>query len=225
MMWILKILSFAVLSTSCIKIGHVNKYDGIDMKEAELLASRAQRKTEFSIVVNTQVLHYLNTYLGRPSARLHMKACLTRMKLHREVILEKIEELKVPEELMAIPIVESGYQNIHSSGTGSGLWMLIASTARAKGLKVDETLDERLNIERSTEVALDYLKSNYKTLKDWQLAILAYNLGESKVRWAMLETSSKDPWELIEKGFERDKGYLAKIMAAIIIMKNPEVLN
>jgi membrane-bound lytic murein transglycosylase D len=211
--------------SSCYNYGRINKYDGINMQEAQLLASRAQKKTQFPINVNPEVLSYLNQFLGKPSARLQMKACLKRMKEHQKVIKRKIKELDVPAELMAIPIIESGYQNIHSKGSGSGLWMLIERTALAKGLTIDEVKDERLDVERSTEVALNYIKSNHRILKNWQLAILAYNVGESKVRWAIIETRSQDPWELIKQGFENDKGYLAKIMAAIIIMKNPEVLN
>lgn len=195
------------------------------MGEAEILRTRAQTKSKFSIALNDQVLHYLNKFLNKPAARLQMKACLKRMDAHKDIILSKLEKLGLPEELMAIPIIESGYQNVRSKGMGTGLWMLVEKTARARGLTINGMTDERLNIERSTEVALDYLKSNHQQLKNWQLAILAYNVGESKVRWAMLETKTKDPWTLIEKGFERDKGYLAKIMAAIIIMKNPDILN
>jgi membrane-bound lytic murein transglycosylase D len=196
------------------------------MNEAEVLASRARKKTDFDIALNEQVLQYLNNYVVKPSGRIHLRNCLARMKQHKKIISKKIKELKIPEELMAIPIIESGYQNIHSENkTGSGLWMLISSTAKANGLQVDESIDERLNVERSTDVALKYLKANFKLLKDWQLAILAYNLGESKVRFGMVETNSKDAWVLINKGFENDKDYLAKIMAVIIIMKNPEILK
>ena len=57
------------------------------------------------------------------------------------------------------------------------------------------------------------------------LAILAYNVGESKVRLGVVETNSRDAWTLTQKGFERDEGYVSKVMAVIIIMKNPNVLN
>jgi membrane-bound lytic murein transglycosylase D len=148
------------------------------------------------------------------------------MEQFKKRISKEIKKQNLPVELMAIPVIESGYQNIHSAGgTGSGLWSLISSTAIAKGLTVNEKKDERLHIEKSTEVALEYLKSNYKMLKDWQLAILAYNMGESKVRLGVVETNSRDAWVLINKGFENDEGYLAKVMAVVIIMKNPDVLN
>lgn len=181
---------------SCIP--QVNKYDGIDMKEAELLARKAQNKTTFPIVLNDEVLYHLNSFIAKPAGRLHLKACLKRMEQHKKNIKNEIKKQKLPEELMAIPVIETGYQN-----TGSGIW----------------------SRERSTEEALDYLKENYKMLKDWNLAILAYNLGESKVRLGVVETNSRDAWTLTQKGFERDEGYVSKVMAVIIIMKNPDVLN
>lgn len=218
------IATLLLFAVSCVP--PVNKHDGIDMNEAQVLVEIAQKKTDFPIVLNDQVLDHLNRFLAKPSGRLHLKACLKRMQQYKKQIKSEIKERNLPEELMAIPVIESGYQNIHSvTKTGSGLWSLIQSTAIAKGLIVNEKTDERLNIERSTEVALEYLKSNYKMLKDWQLAILAYNLGESKVRLGVLETNSRDAWKLIEKGYQNDEGYLAKIMAVIIIMKNPEMLQ
>jgi membrane-bound lytic murein transglycosylase D len=222
MIW--KFLILILLTVSCVQT--INKHDGIDMDEAEVLADKARKKTEFPIVLNTQVLHHLNAFIAKPSGRLHLRACFKRMEQFKKRISKEIKKQNLPVELMAIPVIESGYQNIHSAGgTGSGLWSLISSTAIAKGLTVNEKKDERLHIEKSTEVALEYLKSNYKMLKDWQLAILAYNMGESKVRLGVVETNSRDAWVLINKGFENDEGYLAKVMAVVIIMKNPDVLN
>lgn len=96
--------------------------------------------------------------------------------------------------------------------------MLIKPTAQSLGLKVNKKVDQRLDVEKSTDAALKYLKRNHKTFKDWQLTIMAYNMGENAVLDAIKKTKTRDPWKLIHKGYERDKGYLAKVMATAILV-------
>jgi hypothetical protein len=54
---------------------------------------------------------------------------------------------------------------------------------------------------------------------------LSYNYGEGNVQRAIEATGSRDAWNLIGQGYEGDKDYLAKLMDAILIMKNPESLD
>lgn len=126
---------------------------------------------------------------------------------------------------MAIPIVESGYQNLeerNQPGWGAGIWMFISSTARKYGLRVDSQVDERLNAELLTDAAMRLLKGDKLLFNDLLLSILAYNMGEQEVEKAIQQAGSRDAWTLIRKGYENDKDYLARVMAAILIMKNPE---
>ena len=55
--------------------------------------------------------------------------------------------------------------------------------------------------------------------------ILAYNVGEQSVQRAITTSGSKDAWVLIRNGIENDKGYLAKVMATVLILKNPDVVK
>lgn len=198
----------------------------VSLKKARAMAKRAGVDSEFPIVVNGPVLKQLNRYTGSPKWRRHMKVCLKRMKNYRHMISRKIDQHDVPAELIAVPLIESSFQNTGSKqSSATGLWMIIRSTARNQGLKVNRHVDQRLNVRLSTDAALRYLKSNHRRFNDWQLALLAYNMGENKVKRAIKKTGSRNAWTLIQKGHEGDKGYLAKVMAAVIIMKNPEVLN
>lgn len=198
----------------------------LTMKAAKNFASKANRKSDIPIVMNDQVLDQLNKFLSTAHGRRHIKICLKRMKKYEPIISSKIKKQKLPLELMAIPFIESSYENKHSEqGWGSGLWMFIKSTAKVYGLRVDKKIDQRLNVRLSTDAALKYLKANHKRFKDWHLALLAYNTGEYKVKKAIKKTGSRDAWTLIRKGHYGDRHYLAKIMAVLIIMKNPQVLN
>ena len=197
----------------------------VTFSEAQQLAENGVT-SEFPVVINDLVLKQLNRYIGTPEGREYMRNALERMEAYRAIIEKKIKYYHVPSELMAIPIVESGYKNRPApikSRHGAGLWMFVESTANIFGLKTEKGgEDERLNVELSTDAALRYLLANKLRFRDWQLAMLAYNIGEGKVSNGIKNTGSKDAWTLVRNGFENDKDYLPSVMAAILIMRNPK---
>ena len=129
---------------------------------------------------------------------------------------------------MALPIMESGYENLPQSAhamQSAGVWQFIPQTARNYGMRVDAALDERLNVEKETDAACRYLGSMNLRFQNWELAVLAYNEGENKVQQGITKTGSKNAWVLIENGFTGDPGYLAKMIAAVIIVNNPSMVD
>jgi len=199
----------------------------ITMIEAKKLIQSTH--SEIPIEINDLVLKQLNRYAGTPEGRTFFKESLIRMKIYKTMIERRLTVNKLPIELLAIPIVESGYQNLpqdpNHRSWGAGLWMFIESTARTYGLQVDKDVDERFNPELLTDAAVKYFQSNYDLFFDWKLSILAYNIGERNVQNAMKDLKTRDAWIIVKNGRENDKDYLARVMAAIIIMKNPEILN
>jgi len=200
----------------------------VSQTEAEAMLKNLKPNLQFSVVINDLVLQQLNRYIGTPEGREHMKSSLERMKAHRELIEKKLNEYDVPKELLAIPVIESGYQNLEPNNKkhwGAGIWMFITSTAKHFGLHVDKNKDERLNVDLETDAAMRLLKANHLRFKDWHLSVLAYNMGETAVQKAIERTKSRDSWTIIRKGFEKDPEYLAQLMAAILIMENPKTLD
>jgi hypothetical protein len=53
---------------------------------------------------------------------------------------------------------------------------------------------------------------------------LAHNAGEQRVGEATATRGTRDPWALVRAGVETDKGYLARAMAAVLILTNRESL-
>jgi len=200
----------------------------ISLSEAQAMSKIANQGSEFPIVVNDLVLKQLNRYVGTPEGRDFMKNSLARMENHKAFILAKLEEYQVPSELLAVPIVESGFRNLSQSPNqrhGAGLWMFIKSTARNFGLRVDDEVDERLNIELETDAAMRYLSSENLRFKSWELALLAYNIGGKAVQQGIDKIGSRDAWALVRAGVENDKDYLPRVIAAMIIMKNPRSIE
>lgn len=192
-------------------------------------AQSSSQSSEFPIVVNDLVLKWLNYFIGTPEGRAHFKGALDRMPEYQKMIEAKIDVYRLPRELLAVALVESGFNNRLPNPQrpqwGAGIWMFIAETARNFGLRVDSTVDERLNVEAETDAAMRYLAGLEHRFRDWNLALLSYNSGEARVQKWMDANGTRDAWKLIRLGHENDRGYLPKVMAAVLIMKNPDVLR
>jgi len=200
----------------------------ISMAEAQRMAIVAQRTSAFPITANERVLEQLNVLLGTPDGRAYLRASLARMGQYKPLISEQIERYGLPAELIAVPIVESGYRNLPAGKNprhGAGLWMFIESTARRYGLDVTQSTDERLNVRGETEAAMRLLSNLQLRFHDWNLTLLAYNAGHDRVEQAIRETGSRDAWHLIQDGYENDRDYLARSMAVMLIMKNLAVMD
>lgn len=201
----------------------------VSLSQAQAMAAKVPVSPDgFPVVVNDLVLKQLNRYIGTPEGREFIRSSLQRMPNYKSTIVKYIEKYSAPEALLAVPVAESGYQNLeekHNVYNAAGLWQFIRSTARHFGLRVDDEKDERLNVALSSDAAVRYLMMNYLQFKDWHLSVLAYNMGEKAVQNAIQKTGVRDAWYLIRNGYEGDKDYLPKVMAALIIMNNPEALE
>jgi len=202
----------------------------VTLEQAQALAHKAQSDSGFPVTINEAVLRQLNRYLGTPEGRDFIRGALARRETYSSTIKPALQKYGVPEELLEIPIVESGYQNMteaesHTTGHAAGLWQFIPSTARVFEMTVSSQKDDRIDVGMETDAAIRYLLSNKLRFNDWLLSILAFNMGEKAVQDAIEAVGSRDAWTLIRNGYEGDKDYLAKVMAAVLIVKNPDFLN
>jgi membrane-bound lytic murein transglycosylase D len=199
----------------------------IEWSDAQHLVDIARRTSEFPLTLNERVLDQLNLLLGTPDGRAELQASLLRMRRYQSEIDQQLNQAGLPGDLNAVPVVESGYRNllpVQGGMQGAGLWMFIESTARRVGLRIDPDRDERLGIPRETTAAVNLLSDLHKHFNDWNLALLSYNVGEAQVEAGIRATGSRDVWRLIAAGNENDRDYLARVVAVMVILKNPAVL-
>jgi hypothetical protein len=192
------------------------------------MAAVARRDSTFPIVVNDSVVTQLNLWLSTPDGRAYLQDSLGRMRNYEAFISGQLVRYGLPPELLAVPLVEAGYRNQPQGADprhGAGLWMFIASTGRRFGLAVDANRDERLDVAAETDAAIRLFSSLYQQFGDWGLALLAFNAGSARVERAMAQTGSRDVWTLIARGHENDAAYVPRVMAAILILENPGVLD
>lgn len=155
----------------------------------------------------------------------HSHSKLQTSKLHRQAekwfpIIEPIlKRYGIPADFKYMPLVESGLQGGTSPKGASGHWQFMPQTARDFGLRVDDELDERQNIRKSTIAAAKYIKSLYREFDSWTLAAAAYNVGEGRLKRQMLKQSEDNYFKM--KLNRETASYVYKLISMKEIIENP----
>ena len=134
----------------------------------------------------------------------------------------------LPIELTRLPFVESGFNVKARSKVGaSGIWQFMKSTGR-NYLKINAALDERNDPFRATEAAAKLLLANYGSLKQWPLAVTAYNHGRHGMERAVRRVGSDEIEDVVQSYKSRSFGFASsnffcELLAVIEVEKNSEL--
>jgi len=136
-------------------------------------------------------------------------------------IERRLRERKMPDDLKYVAVVESALRTYAvSSAKATGPWQFMEKTAKRYGLRVDGAIDERLNFEKATEAALNYLEDLHRQFGSWGLALAAYNCGEDRVAKSLEMQQAAGYYDLdLPQETER---YIFRILSAKVILTNPE---
>lgn len=190
---------------------------------AEIEEEAETPQYDFPITINRQVEFYLDFFQNKNHAT--FARWLARSTAYLPVIKEHLQKAGLPQDLAYLAMIESGFsQTARSRARAVGMWQFIRGTARNYGLKVNSYIDERRDPVKSTRAAVEYLSELYDEFGSWYLAVAGYNAGEGKIRQAVRRHGSTNFWELAQGRYLRleTKRYVPKLIAAIIIAKNPE---
>lgn len=180
-------------------------------------------KYDFPVTVNRQVQYYLDFFTGKH--RKNFSIWLARSGKYLPMMHEHLREAGLPEDLAYLAMIESGYnERAYSRARAVGVWQFIKSTGRNYGLAINSYVDERRNPVKSTKAAVSYLRDLYNEFGSWYLAVAGYNAGEGKIRRAIKKYKTRDFWEIAQGRYLKleTKRYVPKLIAAIIIAKEPE---
>jgi len=136
----------------------------------------------------------------------------------------------LPVELLGMALAESRFDNAAHPNTpierrAVGIWQIIPSTGRKLGLEVSATRDQRLDSVGATQAAATFERPSDR-YGDWPLAIAAYNAGERRVDLLIDGASSAaDARARVLADKAEDARYLRGVMAALILIENPVLLE
>jgi membrane-bound lytic murein transglycosylase D len=188
-------------------------------------AARPAPAPAYRVQINEHVRYFIDRF-QTGYRRAVTEGRLARSGRYLPMILDIFKEKGLPEELVFTAMIESGFNPVAVSHAGAkGLWQFMAPTARLYGLRVDRWLDERLDPEKSTVAAANYLRDLYTVFGSWDLAQAAYNAGEVRVQRAIQGTGTRDFWVLHRRSphlLPETKNFVPAIHAATLIGREPE---
>ncbi|HXY97063.1 MAG TPA: transglycosylase SLT domain-containing protein [Steroidobacteraceae bacterium] len=155
------------------------------------------------------------------------RAGLIRAGAWETHIAEALANRGLPAELAVLPHVESSFNPAAYSKVGAaGLWQFMRSTGR-RYMRIDRSVDDRLDPFRSTEAAAQLLSYNYRVLGTWPLAITAYNHGSAGMLRAKESLGTEDIVTIVRRYNSRTFGFASRnfyvsFLAALDIDHNPE---
>ncbi len=197
----------------------VTPLDTVDIGNDTLIVVE-DRPGHIPIVRSKKIDKLIIYYSGQqaPVIQRYLEA-FNKYKDHYLPILKKYN---VPEEIIYLPILESGYNpNAYSYAHAAGIWQFIAGTGAKYGLKRNWYVDERRDPIKSAHAAAKYLRKLYEEFDDWYLALAAYNCGEGNVWRAIRREGTRDYFKLRSLP-SQTRNYVPSFMAITIIAKNPE---
>lgn len=120
-----------------------------------------------------------------------------RLKRWEPMIDSMLDAAGLSRDFKYLMIAESGVRNVQSPARANGYWQFIPPTAQHWGLRVDQTIDDRLDPVLSTQAAVRYLsKLKAQFHGDYVLAAAGYNMGEDGVEEVLDYQKQSSFWNL-----------------------------
>ena len=185
----------------------------------ELIADRlgCLQKT-IDLSYNSKVHAFIDYFTVRD--REYTKMVLRRRDLYFPLFEKKLKAYGLPDELKYLSIIESGLNpRVMSSARAVGLWQFMSGTGSYFGLRNNWFTDDRMDPEKATDAACQYLSQLYSIFHNWHLALAAYNSGPGTVRWAIRRSGYKKTfWEIYNFLPRETRSYVPQYIAIIYAM-------
>ncbi|MDO4462186.1 MAG: lytic transglycosylase domain-containing protein [Bacteroidia bacterium] len=146
---------------------------------------------------------------------------LKRMTRYFPIIEPILKEEGVPDDFKFLSVAESNLYDIARSPVDAiGLWQFLKSTAKEYGLVVNDEIDERYHIEKSTRAACKYFKKAYEEFGSWTMVAASYNGGMRGAKNMMNMQHQSNYYDMI--WVEETARYVFRIISFKEILTHPE---
>lgn len=135
--------------------------------------------------------------------------------------IEKVlSENNVPDDMKYLCVIESALTQAVSRSGAKGFWQFMPATGKEYGLIINREVDERLNIDKSTVAACEYLQDANERFNDWLLTAASYNRGVGGISRDLEMQQVKSYFDLHLNN--ETSRYVFRIFALKLILENPE---
>ena len=118
---------------------------------------------------------------------------------------------EIPDDFKYLAVIESALSNASSPAGAKGFWQILEETGKGYGLEIDEQVDQRYDVEKSTYAACHYLKDAYDIHGSWAMAAASYNMGMGGLQRRAGEQYQNTYWDLLLN--EETARYVYRILA------------
>ncbi|WP_439131225.1 lytic transglycosylase domain-containing protein [Polaribacter sp.] len=145
---------------------------------------------------------------------------LKRANKYFPIMEPLLKKYGLPDDFKFLALAESGFTDETSTAGAAGMWHFMKKTGKEYGLEINNNVDERYHIEKSTKVAAEYLKNAYERFGSWTLAAAAYNAGNYGIS-RRIEAQEVNNYYDAKLPDETER-YVFRILALKEIISNPK---
>ena len=203
----------------------------LDDPEGAALATLAM--PDLRIPVTRRTMRFVRFFAKTEGGRAIFGDRFQRSGRYRPMIEHTLREAGLPEDLVWLAAVESGFDPRAVSPAGAaGLFQFMPETGALYGLDQSQWVDERRSLRRSGVAAVAHLRDLYERFGRWDLALAAYNAGIETVLRGMARVAETRPpgapqtpigfAELAQQKLlpEETANYVPQIVAFAIVANN-----
>ncbi len=136
-------------------------------------------------------------------------------------IIERIlAEEGVPDDFKYLAVAESDLRLKTSYAGAKGYWQFMKAAGKQYGLEINDEVDERYHIERSTRAAAKYITYLKNRFGSWTSAAASYNMGPTRYNKLSKSQGSTNYFDLNLN--DETSRYVFRILAFKYILSDPE---
>ena len=126
----------------------------------------------------------------------------------------------IPDDFKYLSIAESNLENVVSPAGATGFWQFMEAAGEKYGLEINDLVDERYNVQKSTEAACKYLKDSYDMFGSWISAAASYNMGQENTTLQRERQKATNYFNLVLNS--ETSRFVARIVSLKYILQDPE---
>jgi hypothetical protein len=131
-----------------------------------------------------------------------------------------LKKNNIPDDFKYLAVAESNLENVISPAGATGFWQFMKPAGEKYGLEINSQVDERYDVEKSTEAACKYLIDSYNMFGSWITAAASYNMGQDGIKEQQGRQKSNNYFNLVLNS--ETSRFVARIVSLKYIVQSPE---